>query len=162
MLNPQIRQPDCYKTQLKLNVSQCAPHTHTKKISILVEMKVVIILRHHTALVCDELQHLQTPSLLTVGSKGGFWLSRPRTLDKGEILLSLYLSLLQTEGWASSCLHRWVQCCSNGLKEPRVCFAVVQGEKIEQGGSWERGNITSHLQIQVLFVQQGSVQSLCG
>lgn len=46
MLNPQLKPPDCYKTKLKLNISKCAPsHTEKKKISILVEMRVVIILR---------------------------------------------------------------------------------------------------------------------
>lgn len=160
MLNPQLKLPDCYKTQLKLNISTCAPHTHTQKISILVERKVGIILRQHTALVCVELQHLQTLSLLTVGSQGGFWLSRPRTLEKWEIL---YLSVLQTEGWASSCLHRWEQSCSSASQQLRWIqgFGAVQG-KMEQGGGWERrGNISSHLQISVLFVQQGSVQCLC-
>lgn len=45
MLNPQLKPPDCYKTKLKLNISKCAPSHTEKKISILVEMRVVIILR---------------------------------------------------------------------------------------------------------------------
>lgn len=69
MLNPQLKLPDCYKTQLKLNISTCAPHTHTENLDFGREESWNYF---KAALVCAELQHLQTLSLLTVGSKGGF------------------------------------------------------------------------------------------
>lgn len=132
MLNPQLKLPDCYKTQLKLNMSKCAPHT--KKPWILVEMEVVIILRQHRVLVCAEL-HLQS---LTAGSKGGFWLSRPRTVEKGEIL---DLCLLQTgvgeqlPPQTRAGLLRWIK---------GFGFLLCRGKQSKEEA--ERGNISSPTQ----------------